>query len=63
MYPVAEYMTQVTQFTPSLMMSLIIAMSIDYSLFLLSRYIEDFVKLQDKSITIADMIQYSGRKW
>lgn len=60
MYPVAEYITQVTQFTPSLMMSLIIAMSIDYSLFLLSRYIEDFVKLQDKSVTIADMIQYSG---
>jgi hypothetical protein len=62
MYFVAEYIAQVTQFTPSLMMSLIVAMSIDYSLFLLSRFIEDFANLQDKTLAIAQMVKYSGRK-
>jgi RND superfamily putative drug exporter len=40
MYPVALLM-QVTQFTQSLMSSLVISMSIDYSLFLLARCIEE----------------------
>ncbi len=62
MYFVAEHIAQVTQFTPSLMMSLIVAMSIDYSLFLLSRFIEDFTNLQDKTLAIAQMVKYSGRK-
>jgi uncharacterized membrane protein YdfJ with MMPL/SSD domain len=63
MYPIAKYVVRVTQFTPSLMMSLIIAMSIDYSLFLLSRFIEDFSYLQDKKIAIAEMVKHPGRKF
>jgi len=63
MYPIAKYVVRVTQFTPSLMMSLIIAMSIDYSLFLLSRFLEDFSDLQDKKIAIAQMVKHSGRKF
>mmetsp|Transcript_2730 Transcript_2730/g.9936 ORF Transcript_2730/g.9936 Transcript_2730/m.9936 type:complete len:931 (-) Transcript_2730:195-2987(-) len=40
MYPVSEALT-VISFAPSIMMSCLIAMSIDYSLFLLSRYREE----------------------
>jgi len=69
MYPVAM-LIQVTQFTQSLMSSLIISMSIDYSLFLLARCIEDlaqprldlcpteFELLKRKAINT--MLEYSG---
>lgn len=40
MYPVALGL-QIVSFTPSLMMALILAMSVDYSLFLLTRYREE----------------------
>jgi len=45
MYPVALSM-DVVSFTPSLMMSITIAMSIDYSLFLLSRFMEELSKVR-----------------
>eukprot|EP00042_Codosiga_hollandica_P039413 m.330212 g.330212 ORF g.330212 m.330212 type:complete len:811 (-) comp55607_c1_seq3:155-2587(-) len=47
MYPISNAMT-VVSFAPSLMMSVTIAMSIDYSLFLLSRFIEE-IKVGKKS--------------
>jgi predicted RND superfamily exporter protein len=36
---------QITQFTPSIMMSLTLGMGIDYTLFLLSRYLESILRL------------------
>ena len=48
---------QITQFTPSIMMSSTLGMGIDYSLFLLSRYFE--IK-NDKSMAIRHMIQHGG---
>jgi uncharacterized membrane protein YdfJ with MMPL/SSD domain len=48
---------QITQFTPSIMMSLTLGMGIDYTLFLLSRYFE--IK-NDKSMAIRHMIQHGG---
>ena len=62
MYPITQ-LTQVTQFTPSLMMSLIISMSIDYSLFLLTRCTEDVAKrfgVQHKKLAIVQMLKFSG---
>jgi len=49
---------QITQFTPSIMMSLTLGMGIDYTLFLLSRYLE--IK-NDKSMAIRHMIQHGGQ--
>jgi hypothetical protein len=43
MLPVS-YMTEIISFAPSVMMSCTVAMSIDYSLFLLSRYQEEVVQ-------------------
>jgi uncharacterized membrane protein YdfJ with MMPL/SSD domain len=37
------YLLEIVAFAPSLMMSLLVAMSIDYSLFLLSRYREEIL--------------------
>ena len=48
---------QITQFTPSIMTSLTLGMGIDYTLFLLSRYLED---TSDKCDAIRRMIQYGG---
>eukprot|EP01083_Nonionella_stella_P265644 899615_1 len=49
MRPFAEYVLDVNPFCPSIMMSVTIAMSIDYSLFLLSRYREEV----ERNIVIA----------
>lgn len=40
MRPICQVM-QITQFTPSIMMSLSLGMGVDYTLFLLARYLED----------------------
>ena len=48
---------QITQFTPSIMMSLTLGMGIDYSLFLLSRYVEDTT---DKNRAIRLTVQHGG---
>ena len=65
---------QITQFTPSIMMSLTLGMGIDYTLFLLARYLEDDSsssssiindddnddERNDKSKAIRTMIQQGG---
>jgi uncharacterized membrane protein YdfJ with MMPL/SSD domain len=48
---------QITQFTPSIMMSITLGMGIDYTLFLLSRYLED---TSDKHDAIRHMLQHGG---
>ena len=48
MNPIARAM-QITQFTPSIMMSLTLGMGIDYTLFLLTRYLES-MRLQQKKL-------------
>lgn len=48
---------QITQFTPSIMTSLTLGMGIDYTLFLLSRYLED---TSDKHDAIRRMLQHGG---
>jgi len=59
MYPVAVAM-QVTQFTPSIMMSLTIAMSIDYSLFLLTRLTENLAFGADLEPAVENMLEHAG---
>jgi uncharacterized membrane protein YdfJ with MMPL/SSD domain len=50
----------VISFTPSLMMSILIAMSIDYSLFLLSRYREELLKGSHTRQAIEGMLTHAG---
>jgi len=59
MYPIALCM-DVHTFTPSIMMSLSIAMSIDYSLFLISRCAEDVGLGHSKHHAIVNMLEYAG---
>ena len=58
-YPIA-LSTMTVSFTPSLMMSATIAMSIDYSLFLLSRYREELLALRPVETAIIQMLRTSG---
>lgn len=59
MYPISNTM-QVTQFTPSIMMSLTLAMSIDYSLFLLSRLTENIAYGSGLYHGIENMLHHAG---
>ena len=59
-YPISLSTTTVS-FTPSLMMSATLAMSIDYSLFLLSRYREELLACNSIYMAIAIMLKTSGR--
>lgn len=59
MYPVALNM-DVVSFTPSVMMSLTIAMSIDYSLFLLSRLVEEVQSGVEMDEAIPSMLDNAG---
>jgi len=59
MYPVALSM-DVVSFTPSLMMSITIAMSIDYSLFLLSRFMEEIGNGRSVEEAIPFMVDGAG---
>lgn len=52
MYPLVLHVLQVTQFTPRFMMSITIAMGIDYSLFLLTRA----RGVDDKEVAIAEAL-------
>eukprot|EP00456_Euglypha_rotunda_P034837 TRINITY_DN26878_c0_g1_i1.p1 TRINITY_DN26878_c0_g1~~TRINITY_DN26878_c0_g1_i1.p1 ORF type:complete len:196 (-),score=11.02 TRINITY_DN26878_c0_g1_i1:11-598(-) len=56
MYPVALNVYSCASITPSVMMSLTIAMSIDYSLFLLTRYREEHLSRKDRSGTKTEEI-------
>jgi uncharacterized membrane protein YdfJ with MMPL/SSD domain len=52
---------QITHFTPSIMMSLTLGMGIDYTLFLLSRFLEKITTNQEeKHEAIRHMIQHGG---
>ncbi len=59
MYPIA-LTTDIFSFVPSIMMSLVIALSIDYSLFLLTRYREEILKHNDNSEATKQMSQHAG---
>lgn len=59
MYPVALSM-DVVSFTPSVMMSITIAMSIDYSLFLLSRVMEEIALGRSLDEAIPNMLDSAG---
>ncbi len=59
MYPIA-LTTNIFSFVPSIMMSLVIALSIDYSLFLLTRYREEILKHNDNSDATKQMSKHAG---
>lgn len=59
MYPIAKLMP-VFSFVPSVMMALVIAMSIDYSLFLLSRYGEEIKNGKTNKESIELMLEHAG---
>eukprot|EP00048_Salpingoeca_helianthica_P017415 m.237109 g.237109 ORF g.237109 m.237109 type:complete len:844 (-) comp20941_c0_seq1:46-2577(-) len=59
MYPIAQH-KNVVSFAPSLMLSTTIAMSIDYSLFLLSRFREEVRLRRSQQDAIELMIRSSG---
>jgi uncharacterized membrane protein YdfJ with MMPL/SSD domain len=52
---------EVASFAPSIMMSLVIAMSIDYSLFLLSRYQEELKGGAGAIDAVTDTLQHAGK--
>ncbi|KAJ4461021.1 putative MmpL efflux pump [Paratrimastix pyriformis] len=60
MIPVAMF-TNVSDFGPNIMMSILIALSIDYSLFLLSRFREEMVKSADPIYSVHEMTLHAGR--
>ena len=59
MYPLA-LIWDIFSFVPSIMMSLVIALSIDYSLFLLSRYREEIMKNKSTSESVLQMSKHAG---
>ncbi len=59
MYPLA-LIWDIFSFVPSIMMSLVIALSIDYSLFLLSRYREEIMKNKSVSESVLQMSKHAG---
>merc|ERR1719361_1175943 len=59
MRPFAEFVLDVNPFCPSIMMSVTIAMSIDYSLFLLSRYREEIERNGESGMSKEQMIEVS----
>ncbi len=58
-YPISCVLP-VTQIGPGLAVSVILALSIDYSLFLLSRLGEDISRGMNKKEAIVSMIEHSG---
>lgn len=61
LYPLAKYAMNVASFTPNIMMSLSIAMSIDYSLFLLTRYREEIIAGRTPLNAVRLMTFHSGK--
>ena len=62
MLPISIYAWNVASFAPSIMMSLTVAMSIDYSLFMLTRYREEILngKHQREIEAVAATVTHSG---
>ncbi|KAL0207690.1 hypothetical protein P9112_012318 [Eukaryota sp. TZLM1-RC] len=58
--PIAVYVYKVASFTPSVQSTVIIAMSIDYSLFLLSRFKEERSKGKSVEESCYQMVSFSG---
>eukprot|EP01084_Bolivina_argentea_P128139 226542_1 len=54
--PFAEYVMDISPFCPAIMMAVTIAMSIDYSLFLLSRFVEEIERKGSKGHKTETMI-------
>ena len=59
-YPIAKYITYFS-ISPCLNLTLIVAMSVDYSLFLLSRFSEEIRKNQSYTEAVKLMFRHSGR--
>lgn len=59
MWVVANYIV-VASFAPSVMVSIIIAMSIDYSLFLLTRFREEILRGANVIVAVRHMTRYAG---
>jgi len=59
MYPIS-LVWEIFSFVPSVMMSLVIAMSIDYSLFLLSRYREEIMQKSSVTRAVFQMSKHAG---
>ena len=59
MWIVASYIV-VASFAPSVMVSIIIAMSIDYSLFLLTRFREEIIRGAPNVVAVRHMTRYAG---
>lgn len=60
LYVVTPYLLQISTFTPTIMMSLTLGMGIDYTLFLLARYLEEMVKGSGRKRAIRLMLAGSG---
>ncbi|BFU25911.1 MmpL efflux pump, putative [Entamoeba histolytica HM-1:IMSS-B] len=60
LYPLAKY-SEYYSIAPAINVSLIVAMSVDYSLFLLSRYSEEIRKEQSHEQAVKTMLKQSGR--
>jgi uncharacterized membrane protein YdfJ with MMPL/SSD domain len=60
-YPIAPFGVNVATFAPSVMMSVCLALSVDYSLFLLSRFRQDLIKGLTPIRSARLMVQYAGR--
>ena len=61
LYPIAKYLVDTVTFAPSVMMSICLALSIDYSLFLLSRFREELIKGTPVGRAIHATTFYAGR--
>ncbi|KAK2963385.1 putative Trehalose monomycolate exporter MmpL3 [Blattamonas nauphoetae] len=61
MFPIAKYLLEIPTFAPSLMMSICLALSVDYSLFLLSRFREEILKGRSVYRSVHQMLKFGGR--
>eukprot|EP01105_Mastigella_eilhardi_P013546 TRINITY_DN3089_c0_g1_i3.p1 TRINITY_DN3089_c0_g1~~TRINITY_DN3089_c0_g1_i3.p1 ORF type:complete len:868 (-),score=205.36 TRINITY_DN3089_c0_g1_i3:122-2566(-) len=61
MYPVSSYVIQISVFGPPIMLSLIIAMSIDYSLFVLMRFKEEACNGGSNTDAVNRSMLHAGR--
>jgi uncharacterized membrane protein YdfJ with MMPL/SSD domain len=59
MYPIAVYVVKVTTMAPTLMVSMIIAVSTDYVLFMLTRFIEER-RYKSVELSVANMLDSVG---
>ncbi|KAH7826341.1 putative MmpL efflux pump [Monocercomonoides exilis] len=61
MYPLAKYCFMLVTFAPTLMLSMCLAMSIDYALFFITRFREELSKGKSVARATHEMQRYSGR--